>query len=784
MAAADADAPAAAELKALGNTAHQAGEYRQAIHYFSRALEADPGSSSLPVLHSNRSAAFCLFEDYPRALLDAEAAVHLRPDWPKGYSRKASALHHMRRYPEAIEAYQRGLELDPGNPIMGQALAEAEAALAALTATMFSPEVRPETTERLKECSRLRLLAPVVWHLEIVKDRIWLADPPRTPFRPRSLFLIDAQRLQLLNMISQPTRESVGLDRLLGFLADTFLKAGVRPGQLEVSDAGLQRVLHGALSSLDVAVVQAAPSLPRHQFFANTVRVFEETERQQWSGSADGEKFAGVLQQRRQKPLMSVPGVTPSFLEALLSAAASFLRTRAYLYYTRGLGIHLTGVGAPSVCIITRNQTGQYGLSRSTLEEYAAPGDTGDASFLFCEPSHLPFDDVDQIDVMKWDVADDKYPLPVLHGQDPEEGRPPLDILEWFEIAFRLSTLFIAHTFAVPTFAPKGPLCYECRVQTSKGLVTALVSAPPTASPVPQGILEEGAPGIIPLPMPPRATPDSSPGASPNVSPTLGPHSRRSPSNSPRTAPLLPISTAAPTAVSAALRHVSPASQQAVNRSPSVERTPCGRGFANSDTAMLQAQLKAERQRSAKLEDELQLSRSQVQFYRRHTQQQKVLIDGLEAKVRELDTGLMAALKEVRSKATPDAAVFRQTLGEMATRIELLVKGLASADHVLASWHAAVIGADGDGPFPGREKVASGSGGGSGSGDHVQKRRSSSASSRSAPPNRRTPIDAAGPTPSRLLDLRAEPSGPRRRTPTRTRAPIAVEDSPRVVTCF
>jgi len=44
-----------------------------------------------------------------------------------------------------------------------------------------------------------------------------------------------------------------------------------------------------------------------------------------------------------------------------------------------GAGV-AAGVGAPSVCIITRNQTGQYGLSRSTLEEYAAPGDTGDAA--------------------------------------------------------------------------------------------------------------------------------------------------------------------------------------------------------------------------------------------------------------------------------------------------------------------------------------------------------------------------------------------------------------------
>lgn len=42
----------------------------------------------------------------------------------------------------------------------------------------------------------------------------------------------------------------------------------------------------------------------------------------------------------RKKVIPSGPP-EPSFLEALLSAAASFIRTRAYLYYTRGLGIHL-----------------------------------------------------------------------------------------------------------------------------------------------------------------------------------------------------------------------------------------------------------------------------------------------------------------------------------------------------------------------------------------------------------------------------------------------------------
>ena len=31
--------------------------------------------------------------------------VSLKSDWAKGYSRKGAALHHMKRYTEAVEAY-------------------------------------------------------------------------------------------------------------------------------------------------------------------------------------------------------------------------------------------------------------------------------------------------------------------------------------------------------------------------------------------------------------------------------------------------------------------------------------------------------------------------------------------------------------------------------------------------------------------------------------------------------------------------------------------------------
>jgi cytochrome c-type biogenesis protein CcmH/NrfG len=41
--------------------------------------------------------------------------MELKPDWPKGYIRCAMALHGLWRYAEALEKYEKALELDPGN---------------------------------------------------------------------------------------------------------------------------------------------------------------------------------------------------------------------------------------------------------------------------------------------------------------------------------------------------------------------------------------------------------------------------------------------------------------------------------------------------------------------------------------------------------------------------------------------------------------------------------------------------------------------------------------------
>jgi len=66
-------------------------------------------------LHSNRSAAFIELGQPTKALEDADACVAIDPRWPKGYSRRGNALHALRRYREAQQAYEHALRLDPEN---------------------------------------------------------------------------------------------------------------------------------------------------------------------------------------------------------------------------------------------------------------------------------------------------------------------------------------------------------------------------------------------------------------------------------------------------------------------------------------------------------------------------------------------------------------------------------------------------------------------------------------------------------------------------------------------
>ncbi|KAG0243905.1 putative stress-induced protein STI1 [Mortierella sp. GBAus27b] len=116
----------AEEFKAQGNKAFLAKDYSNAIDLFSKAIELDPSNH---VLYSNRSACYASLKEYAKALEDGEKTVELKPDWGKGYGRKATALYGQGRYPAAIDVYEAGLKIEPTNVQLQKGLQEAQQAM-------------------------------------------------------------------------------------------------------------------------------------------------------------------------------------------------------------------------------------------------------------------------------------------------------------------------------------------------------------------------------------------------------------------------------------------------------------------------------------------------------------------------------------------------------------------------------------------------------------------------------------------------------------------------------
>lgn len=92
----------------------------------SQAIELDATDH---VFFSNRSAAYLSKGDAANAMADGEKCIEINPQFAKGYSRKGAALHSLKRYAEAVSAYQAGLAVAPGDAGLAQGLAEVKKAM-------------------------------------------------------------------------------------------------------------------------------------------------------------------------------------------------------------------------------------------------------------------------------------------------------------------------------------------------------------------------------------------------------------------------------------------------------------------------------------------------------------------------------------------------------------------------------------------------------------------------------------------------------------------------------
>jgi len=361
-------------------------------------------------------------------------------------------------------------------------------------------------------------LAPVRWHLVVLHDRIWLADPPFAPFRPRSLFLFDATRLQMLGMAPHATRGPIAAEELVDFLCKTCANHNIRPGVLEVGDPALLALLAAPLRTLDVDLVPAAVTADQRRLLRETVAAFDARESEQWENNP---KFAGVLRQRRQKGLMATPDITPEAVRAFVEAAQRFHLERAWLYLPGPVGVRV-GPDAPTPFIV---RAWRPDRSPAIVGRWRWGDDPEDLklcmeSVAFYDLSNIPFEDADDFERLGLLTEEGRYPFPLVgaadEGEDPP--RPPAASIGWWEAALRAISRAVASTTADPAWTFPEDLqevVQALTVATAPGPARVIVSCPPSerttpnvpSDPEPAPSPAPPAPAPAPAPAPPAPVP-------------------------------------------------------------------------------------------------------------------------------------------------------------------------------------------------------------------------------------------------------------------------------------
>ena len=99
-------------LRNEANKVFSSGDYQNAMKMYNVAFSE---SSDDHLILSNRSVTHLRLNNLIAALEDANHAVALRPDWPKGYLRKGQALKALNQHEEAFKAFFSCLLLEGGN---------------------------------------------------------------------------------------------------------------------------------------------------------------------------------------------------------------------------------------------------------------------------------------------------------------------------------------------------------------------------------------------------------------------------------------------------------------------------------------------------------------------------------------------------------------------------------------------------------------------------------------------------------------------------------------------
>ncbi|KAH9817960.1 small glutamine-rich tetratricopeptide repeat-containing protein A [Melampsora americana] len=111
------------ELKTAGNVLLSKKDFEGALKKYTEAISLDPTN---PVYYSNRAAAHSQLGANDEAIEDALKALEVDPGFVKAYSRLGHGYFSSCQYEKAVEAYEKGLELEPDNDTIRKSLATAK----------------------------------------------------------------------------------------------------------------------------------------------------------------------------------------------------------------------------------------------------------------------------------------------------------------------------------------------------------------------------------------------------------------------------------------------------------------------------------------------------------------------------------------------------------------------------------------------------------------------------------------------------------------------------------
>lgn len=111
------------KLKEQGNAAYKNKEYSRAINCYSRAIQLNPNDANF---YSNRALSYFNLGQYVNCIIDCDKAISLSPALLKAHKKKASALAHLLRFGQAVDAMKTAVSCQKGNQTLKNELEEYE----------------------------------------------------------------------------------------------------------------------------------------------------------------------------------------------------------------------------------------------------------------------------------------------------------------------------------------------------------------------------------------------------------------------------------------------------------------------------------------------------------------------------------------------------------------------------------------------------------------------------------------------------------------------------------